>query len=114
MDDFGSASMSLASVQRFPFDTLKIDRRLICDVAEKSERADLAAAVIAIGRSLSLNVVATGVESGAQAEFLRGGAGNEIQGFYFNRPLTPEEFRKLLLPPPLELTYDGDVVGTRG
>jgi diguanylate cyclase (GGDEF)-like protein len=112
MDNFGSASMALATLQRFPFDTLKIDRTLICAAATNSDDADMAAAVIAVGRSLSLTVVATGVQTREQAEFLRGHAGNEIQGFYFNRLLPPEEFKKLLLPAALELTYAVDRLGT--
>jgi EAL domain-containing protein (putative c-di-GMP-specific phosphodiesterase class I) len=114
MDDFGSASMSLTTVRRFPFDALKIDRKLICDVAAHSAGAEVVAAIIAMGRSLSLTVMATGVASSEQAEFLRAHAGNQIQGFYFNRPLPPEEFKKLVVPPALELTYAGERVGTTG
>jgi diguanylate cyclase (GGDEF)-like protein len=108
ISDFGAGATSLATLQLIPLDTIKIDRALIRADADGN---GLAAAVIAMGKSLSRNVVAKCVETREQAEFLRGHAGDEIQGYYFNRPLPPEEFVKLLLAPPLEITYIGKPLG---
>jgi EAL domain-containing protein (putative c-di-GMP-specific phosphodiesterase class I) len=113
IDDFGSGYTSLATLQRFPLDTIKIDRSFIHDVPVDTENTGLADAVIAMGKSLSLTVVAQGVETREQAEFLRGHACDEIQGFYFNRPLPPEEFVKLLIAPPAEVTYIGQRLGVK-
>jgi EAL domain-containing protein (putative c-di-GMP-specific phosphodiesterase class I) len=71
----------------------------------------IADAVIAMGKSLSVTVVAQGVETGEQAECLRAHACDEIQGFYFNRPLPPDEFTKLLFAP--DITYVGKRLGLK-
>jgi diguanylate cyclase (GGDEF)-like protein len=113
VDGFGAGYASLATLRRFPLDTIKIDRSFIEDGAAGTANTGLAAAVIAMGKSLSLTVVAQGVETNEQAEFLRGHACDEIQGFYFNRPLPPEEFVKLLLAPALEITYIGKRLGVQ-
>jgi diguanylate cyclase (GGDEF)-like protein len=109
IDDFGTGYLSLATLQRFPVDTIKIDRSLIRDIAGSTEQAGLAGAIIAMGKTLSLTVVAQGVETKDQAEFLRAHACDELQGFYFNRPLPADEFTKLLRAQATEITY----VGTR-
>jgi EAL domain-containing protein (putative c-di-GMP-specific phosphodiesterase class I) len=113
IDDFGTGYSSLASLQRFPLDTIKIDRSFIHGIAAAPENAELADAVIAMGKSLSLTVVAQGVETSEQAEYLRAHACDELQGFYFNRPLPPEEFTRLLLTPATEITYVGERLGLR-
>jgi EAL domain-containing protein (putative c-di-GMP-specific phosphodiesterase class I) len=111
IDDFGTGYTSLATLQRFPLDTVKIDRSFIHDIAADREKTGLADAVIAMGKTLSLTVVAQGVETSDQAEFLRAHACDEIQGFYFNRPLAPELFTQLLLAPATEVTYIGKRAG---
>ncbi len=97
IDDFGIGYSSLATLQSFPLSTIKIDRSLVAGLCAGAENRELAESVIAMGKSLSLTVVAQGVETRAQAEFLREYACDELQGFYLNRPLPPEEFAKLLL-----------------
>jgi diguanylate cyclase (GGDEF)-like protein len=96
IDDFGTGYSSLATLQRFPLDTIKIDRSYIRDVATQSQDSSLTKAIIELGRSLSLTVVAQGVETREQAEFLRAHACDQFQGFYFNKPLAAHKFAELL------------------
>ena len=103
IDDFGIGYSSLKTLQCFPLDTIKIDRSFIRSIAAEPENWDLADTVITMGRNLSLTVVAQGVETGEQVQFLRAHACDELQGFYFNRPLPPEEFLELLLAPANEI-----------
>jgi EAL domain-containing protein (putative c-di-GMP-specific phosphodiesterase class I) len=93
IDNFGTGYSSLATLQRFPLDTIKIDRSLIRDITGPADETGLANAIIAIGKSLSLTVVAQGVETRDQAEYLRTHACDELQGFYFERPLPAESRR---------------------
>jgi EAL domain-containing protein (putative c-di-GMP-specific phosphodiesterase class I) len=109
VDDFGTGYSSLATLQRFPLDTVKIDRSFIAELVGPSEGSALADAIIAMGRSLSLTVVAQGVETKEQAEFLRAHACDELQGFYFNRPLPAYQFAQLMRAQSAEISY----VGTR-
>lgn len=97
IDDFGTGYSSLATLQRFPLNTIKIDRSLVAGICAGAENMEFAESVIAMGKSLSLTVVAQGVETRAQADFLRDHACDELQGFYLNRPLPPDEFSVLLL-----------------
>ena len=97
IDDFGTGYSSLASLQRFPLNTIKIDRSLVAGICAGSENMEFAEAVIAMGKNLSLTVVAQGVETREQAEFLRDHSCDELQGFYLSRPLPPDEFAKLLV-----------------
>jgi len=96
IDDFGTGYTSLATLQRFPLDTIKIDRSFIRTVASANADTGLTDAIMAMGNSLSLTVVVQGVETLEQAEFLRTHACDELQGFYFKKPLPAEEFAKLL------------------
>jgi diguanylate cyclase (GGDEF)-like protein len=96
VDDFGTGYSSIAMLQRFPLDTVKIDRSLTRELVSDTEGALLADAIIAMGRSLSLTVVAQGVETQEQAEHLRSHACDELQGFYFRRPLPADEFTQVL------------------
>jgi diguanylate cyclase (GGDEF)-like protein len=96
IDDFGTGYSSLATLQRFPLDTIKIDRSYIRDIAIRGEDRNLTEAIIAMGKSLSLTVVAQGVETKEQADFLRQHACDEFQGFYFNKPMSADQFTELL------------------
>ncbi len=111
VDDFGTGYSSLATLQRFPLDTVKIDRSFIGDLAGPSENAALADAIIGMGKSLSLTVVAQGVETKEQAEFLQAHACDELQGFYFNRPLPAHQFAQLMRAQIPEITYRGTRAG---
>jgi diguanylate cyclase (GGDEF)-like protein len=113
IDNFGTGYSSLATLQRFPLDTIKIDRSLIRDITGSAADTGLANAIIAIGKSLSATVVAQGVESRDQAEFLRTHACDELQGFYFERPLPAHETTQLLLGQAPEITYVGERLGLK-
>ena len=111
IDNFGTGYSTLATLQRFPLDTIKIDRSLIRDLTGPADDTGLASAIIAIGRSLSATVVAQGVETRDQAEFLRTHACDELQGFYFERPLPVFESTRLLLGQEQGITYIGKRLG---
>ncbi|WP_413795482.1 MULTISPECIES: bifunctional diguanylate cyclase/phosphodiesterase [unclassified Pseudomonas] len=96
IDDFGMGYSSLSALEQFPLDVIKIDRSCICDTSSVSEDKALTEAIIAMGRTLSLTVVAQGVETKAQADFLRDNACDEFQGFYFNKPIPADQFKVLL------------------
>jgi diguanylate cyclase (GGDEF)-like protein/PAS domain S-box-containing protein len=96
LDDFGTGYSSLAYISRFPFDKLKIDQGFVRDIIENPVNAAIATAAIVMGRSLNLSVLAEGVETEAQASFLRGRRCDAMQGYLFSRPLPPAEFELLL------------------
>jgi diguanylate cyclase (GGDEF)-like protein/PAS domain S-box-containing protein len=96
IDDFGTGYSSLAHLKRFPIDTLKVDRSFIREIPKDTEDRAIAEAIIAMGKTLSLTVVAEGVETPEQQAFLSERACDEMQGYYFSTPVPPEEFAALL------------------
>lgn len=96
MDDFGTGYSSLSSLKHFPLDTLKIDRSFIRDLMTDSKDAAIIKAVISLGQGLNLKVVAEGVETTEQLEFLRDLKCDGMQGYLFSKPLTPEAATRLL------------------
>jgi EAL domain-containing protein (putative c-di-GMP-specific phosphodiesterase class I) len=96
IDNFGASYVSLANIQKFPIDTLKVDRSLLRDVERSSESRFITEAIIALGKSLSLTVIAEGVETRRQASFLREQACDAMQGFYINEPAPAVDFSRLL------------------
>jgi len=97
MDDFGTGYSSLAYLKRFPVDTIKIDRSFIQGVPTDADDSSLTRAIIAMAQSLRLRTVAEGVESREQMEFLRLHDCDEIQGYYFSKPLPYAQLVEKLL-----------------
>ncbi|MGH8675700.1 MAG: putative bifunctional diguanylate cyclase/phosphodiesterase [Burkholderiales bacterium] len=98
MDDFGTGYSSLSYLRRFPIDELKIDRSFVMDIdaAGKANSRPIIAAIIVMARGLALKVVAEGVETEAQWEFLREQGCDQGQGYLFGRPMPAAELAKLL------------------
>ena len=96
VDDFGTGYSSLSYLTRFPIDTLKLDQSFVRDVFASGEDAIVVCAVIGMGNSLRHTVVAEGVETLQQLEFLQAHGCAEGQGYYFSHPLPADEFAKLL------------------
>jgi diguanylate cyclase (GGDEF)-like protein/PAS domain S-box-containing protein len=96
IDDFGTGYSSLAQLKRFPIDTLKVDRSFIRELPNDPEDRAIAEAILAMGKTLGLRVVAEGVETADQREFLRERHCDEMQGYLFSKPLPPDDFARLL------------------
>ncbi len=92
IDDFGTGYSSLGYLRNLPVDTLKVDRSFVRDVTTNQDSAAIAAAILAMSKSLRLNVVAEGVENREQLEFLIDHECREVQGFFFSKPLPSPEF----------------------
>lgn len=92
IDDFGTGYSSLSYLKRFPVDELKIDRSFLLDVPREHDDCAIVKAIIAMAKILDLSLVAEGVEEQPQLDFLADLDCNIIQGFYFSKPLAPDEF----------------------
>jgi len=97
IDDFGTGYSSLSALQQFPISTLKIDQSFVRDVAIDKDDAAIVTAIINMAHSLKLDVVAEGVESEQQLEFLRQHGCDYVQGHLFGDPMTAEGLLQLLL-----------------
>ncbi len=97
IDDFGTGFSSLSYLKRFPVDVLKIDRSFIRGVPDDVGDVSLVEAILAMGKSLNLKVVAEGVETKQQLQFLRKRGCDLLQGFYFGEPMRESELRAWLL-----------------
>ncbi len=96
MDDFGTGYSSLSSLQAFPFDKIKIDRQFVEQLSDKKHAAMIVRSVLGLGKSLEIPVLAEGVETADQLEFLSAEDCGQVQGFYFGRPASAEHIRKKL------------------
>jgi diguanylate cyclase (GGDEF)-like protein/PAS domain S-box-containing protein len=97
LDDFGTGYSSLSHLKRFPIDALKIDQSFVRDIVTDADDASIVSAVISMGKSLQMRVVAEGVETREQLAFLQQQNCPEGQGYYFSRPVAPIEFAQLLV-----------------
>ena len=96
IDDFGTGHSSLSYLRRLDVDTLKIDRSFVNETPHDAEAGAIATAVVALGHSLQMKVVAEGVETAEQVEFLRDLGCDEMQGWHLSRPLPPAQLAKWL------------------
>ncbi len=101
IDDFGTGYSSLNYVKKFPVDRLKIDQSFIRNLSTDPNDAAIVRAIITLGHSLDLDVVAEGVETAEQLARLRAEGCDEVQGYYFGRPMSAEDFVALLRSEPL-------------
>ena len=97
IDDFGTGYSSLAYLKRFPLDVLKIDKSFIDDIPHQQDDMEIAAAIIAMGHTLGFKVLAEGVETQGQLDFLQAKGCDLYQGYLKSRPLSAEDFAALLL-----------------
>ena len=96
VDDFGTGYSSLSYLRRFPIDSLKIDQSFVREIGVEGEDSAIVTAVINMARSLKLQVVAEGVETAQELEFLRAHDCDQAQGYYFSRPVPADDFALLL------------------
>jgi diguanylate cyclase (GGDEF)-like protein len=106
IDDFGTGYCSLNYLKRFPLDTLKIDRSFVADISEDPDDAAIVRAIIALGHTLSLKIVAEGVTTQAQLKFLQAEGCDAIQGFLMSPAIAADAFVELLRASPLAVNRD--------
>jgi EAL domain-containing protein (putative c-di-GMP-specific phosphodiesterase class I) len=97
LDDFGTGYSSLAYLRRLPLDQLKIDQAFVRDILKDAGSGAIAESIISLGRAMGLSVIAEGVETEEQRDFLAGLGCHAFQGYLFSRPVPVDEFQ-LLLP----------------
>jgi diguanylate cyclase (GGDEF)-like protein len=96
VDDFGTGYSSMSYLQRFPIDKLKIDRTFISDVTSSNDDASIVSAIVSLGHTLNLKVIAEGVETPEQLEFLQMLGCDQYQGYHYSRPMPAAEFAELI------------------
>ncbi|MGD9189772.1 MAG: EAL domain-containing protein, partial [Desulfobacteraceae bacterium] len=97
LDDFGTGYSSLSYLKRFPFDKLKLDISFVRNITSEPDSAAIALAIIAMAHSLNLKVIAEGVETEGQMMYMYRHGCDEMQGYYYSRPLPASDFERLVL-----------------
>jgi EAL domain-containing protein (putative c-di-GMP-specific phosphodiesterase class I) len=96
LDDFGTGYSSFAHIQRLPISVLKIDRSFVSNVNTNEDDATIVKAIINLAHSLSMQVIAEGAETSAQVEFLCLNKCDQVQGYFFSKPITFDALKQLL------------------
>jgi len=96
VDDFGTGYSSFSYLTRFPINILKIDQSFVCDLPDKKSAITIVSAIANMAKSLGLKTVAEGVETREQAEFLTRLGCDQLQGYFYSRPVPADDFARLL------------------
>ena len=96
LDDFGTGYSSLAYLKKFPITTLKIDRSFVIGITDEANDGAIARAIVTMGQQLRQEIVAEGVETREQMKFLRDLGCDQLQGYLFSKPVTEEEYKRMV------------------
>ena len=111
MDDFGTGYSSLSYLLKFPFDKIKIDKSFISAIDEDKAARDVLRTIGSLGKTLGIRITAEGVETQEQVNFLRAIACDQLQGFFFAKPLRADDIPAFLLSSTADMLGAGSEIG---